>query len=76
MADIAINSFPINNTEELQYELPQNIQPYSTINYSSGIAQDAVKMRFRIEDEDQDAQPFGTHLREAVGIVKDWVHSK
>jgi hypothetical protein len=76
MPEITLNSFPTNNSEELKYALPQNMHPYSTLT-STDTPQGEVKMRFRIERTAPVDEPvFGTHVREAVDIVKDWVHKR
>jgi hypothetical protein len=76
MANIIVNSFPTNNTEQLRYALPENIHPYSTLTSSTEIPQGQVKMNFHIDRSETNDPPFGTHIHEAVEIVKDWMQKR
>jgi hypothetical protein len=75
MPEVTLNSFAT-DTEQLPYVLPQNIQPQSTIASPMEVPRGQIKMQFRIDSPEQADQPFGTHLREAAGIVREWMHSK
>ncbi len=75
MAETTLNSFAT-NTEQLPFVLPQNSHPCSTLSSSSVVPQGGIKMNFHIDRAETGDAAFGTHLREAAGIIKDWIKNR
>jgi hypothetical protein len=74
MPEVILNSFA-STDEMLRYAAPQNTIPYSTVSIS-GAAQTPIKMHLDIQASESSEPIVGSHLREAVAIVKDWARHR
>jgi hypothetical protein len=75
MSILVLNSFS-SSTERLQYPLDKDPVAYSTIPSTEVQKPSIVPDEDLPGDTELEGALFGTHIREAIAIVKDWTSSK